>query len=46
MVKLEFYDPCGSLESAQPHAARLSSLEGKRIGIVSNDHWQAPKCCR
>ena len=43
MIRLEFYDPGGALENAQPHAARLQSLEGKRIGIVSNDHWQAPR---
>ena len=41
MVKLEFYDPSGALEVTQPHAARLASLEGKRIGFVSNEQWQA-----
>jgi hypothetical protein len=41
MVKLEFYDPSGALEVAQPHAARLASLAGKRIGFVSNEQWQA-----
>ena len=41
MVKLEFYDPSGTLEVTQPHAARLSSLQGKRIGFVSNEQWQA-----
>ena len=41
MVKLEFYDPSGTMEIAQSHAPRLASLEGKRIGIVSNDQWQA-----
>jgi hypothetical protein len=41
MVKLEFYDPSGALEVTQPHAPRLASLEGKRIGIVSNEQWQA-----
>ena len=41
MVKLEFYDPSGALEVSQPHAPRLASLEGKRIGIVSNEQWQA-----
>ena len=25
----------------RPHAPRLASLEGKRIGIVTNEHWQA-----
>jgi len=41
MVKLEFYDPSGALEVTQPHAPRLASLEDKRIGIVSNEQWQA-----
>src|SRR5271154_5285874 len=41
MVELEFYDPSGSLEITQRYAARLSSLDGKRIGILSNDQWQA-----
>ena len=41
MVKLEFYDPSGTMEIDQSHAPRLASLEGKRIGIVSNDQWQA-----
>ena len=25
----------------QPHAPRLDSLDGKRIGFVSNEQWQA-----
>ncbi len=41
MVKLEFYDPSGTLEIARSHASRLASLQGKRIGFVSNDQWQA-----
>lgn len=41
MVKLEFFDPSGALEKAKPHAPRLASLEGKRIGFVSNEQWQA-----
>ena len=41
MVKLEFHDPSGALEITQPHAPRLASLEGRRIGIVSNEQWQA-----
>ena len=41
MVKLEFHDPSGALEVTVPHAARLASLEGKRIGFVSNEQWQA-----
>ena len=41
MVKLEFHDPSGVLEVTQPHAPRLASLAGKRIGFVSNEQWQA-----
>lgn len=41
MVTLEFFDPSGTLEVTQPFAPRLSTLEGKRIGIVTNEQWQA-----
>ena len=41
MIKLEFHDPSGALEVTVPHAPRLASLEGKRIGFVSNEQWQA-----
>ncbi len=41
MVTLEFYDPSGNTEVTQPHAPRLATLEGKRIGFLSNDQWQA-----
>ena len=41
MVTLEFHDPSGRLEVTQPHAPRLDTLEGKRIGFVSNEQWQA-----
>jgi hypothetical protein len=41
MVELEFYDPSGSLEITQHFAPRLPSLDGKRIGMLSNDQWQA-----
>ena len=41
MNTLEFHDPSGAIEVKQPFAPRLSSLEGKRIGFVSNEQWQA-----
>lgn len=41
MITIEFHDPSGSLDVTTPHAARLDSLEGKRIGFVSNEQWQA-----
>ena len=41
MVTLEFHDPSGSIEVEHPHAPRLDSLAGKRIGFVSNEQWQS-----
>jgi hypothetical protein len=41
MVTLEFFDPSGRLEVKQPHARRLDSLAGRRVGFVSNEQWQA-----
>ena len=41
LVTLEFHDPSGTLEITQPFAPRLDTLEGKRIGFVSNEQWQA-----
>lgn len=41
MVTLEFHDPSSTLMVTQPHAPRLASLEGKRIGFISNEQWQA-----
>lgn len=41
MVTLEFHDPSGALEVTQPFAPRIPTLDGKRIGFVSNEQWQA-----
>ena len=41
MARFEIHDPTGSIEVRQPHAQRLSSLTGKRIGILTNEQWQA-----
>jgi hypothetical protein len=41
MITLEFYDPSGRTEVTRLHAPRLDTLEGKRIGLLSNDQWQA-----
>jgi hypothetical protein len=41
MFSLEFHDPSGAIEIQQPHAPRIASLDGKRIGFVSNEQWQA-----
>ena len=41
MVELEFHDPSGTIDITQPHAPRLPTLAGKRIGFVTNEQWQA-----
>ena len=41
MVTLDFHDPSGAIEVKQPYALRIPALEGKRVGFVSNDQWQA-----
>jgi hypothetical protein len=41
MIKLEFHDPSGTMDVSRPYAPRLSSLAGKRIGLLSNAKWQA-----
>ena len=41
MVQLEFHDPAGAIEITQLHAPRLDSIAGKKIGIVTNEQWQA-----
>ena len=41
MVTLELHDPSGAIEVKQGHAPRIAALEGKRIGFVSNEQWQA-----
>ena len=41
MVTLEFHDPSGALEVSVPFAKRLDTLEGKKIGLITNDQWQA-----
>ena len=41
MHTLEVFDPSGATEVLRLHAPRLDALEGKKIGFVSNDEWQA-----
>lgn len=42
MVTLDFYDPNPvQLAAATPQAPRLDSLNGKKIGFLSIDEWQA-----
>ena len=40
-MRHEFHDPGGELSVTQPHAPRLETLNGKKIGFLSNDQWQA-----
>ena len=41
MTTLDIFDPSGATDILQLHAPRLNNLEGKTIGFVSNDDWQA-----
>ena len=41
MSTLEFHDPSGAIEVTQRFAPRITTLQGKRVGFVSNDQWQA-----
>ena len=36
MIEIQFYDPTGNTEVSQPHAPRPVSLQGKRIGFLTN----------
>lgn len=40
-MRFEFHDPAGTLARSRPHAARLDTLDGKTIGFLSNEQWQA-----
>ena len=41
MTEIAFFDPTGYTEVSQPHAPRLSTLAGKRVGFLTNEQWQA-----
>ena len=41
MNEIAFFDPTGYTEVSQPHAPRPATLEGKRIGFLTNEQWQA-----
>ena len=41
MTSLELMNPTGASEIEVLHAPRIDSLDGKRIGVLSNDVWQA-----
>lgn len=40
-MRFEFHDPSGTLEVTQAHAARVKTLDGKKIGFLTNEQWQA-----
>lgn len=40
-MHLEFHNPSGLTEVSLAHAPRLSTLDGKRIGFLSNGDWQS-----
>lgn len=40
-MRLEFHDPSGAIAATEAYAPRLASLDGKRIGFLSNEQWQA-----
>jgi hypothetical protein len=42
-VKLEVYDPTGSIQVTQTFAPRLASLQGKTICEVSNGLWEVDR---
>jgi hypothetical protein len=40
---MEVFDPSGIVEVTVPFAPRLQSLEGRKIGLLSNQMWQAER---
>lgn len=40
---MEVFDPSGVAQVTANFAARLHTLDGKRIGLVSNQMWQADR---
>ncbi len=41
MNEIEFFDPTSYTAVSQSHAPRLDSLQGKRIGFLTNEEWQS-----
>jgi hypothetical protein len=44
-MKLEVFDPCGTVPDAEQHryALRLNDLNGKTIGEISNRMWESDR---
>jgi len=40
-ASLEVFNPTGETEIIALHAPRLTTLDGKKIGMISNESWQA-----
>lgn len=40
---MDVFDPTGITEVTVPFAPRLASLEGRKIGLLSNQMWQAER---
>ncbi len=40
---MQVFDPAGATGATAPFAARLATLHGKKIGLLSNGHWQAER---
>lgn len=40
---LEVFNPTGATGVTAPFAPRLKTLHGKKIGLLSNGHWQAER---
>lgn len=38
---MEVFNPSGATGVTAPFAPRLRTLNGKKIGLLSNGHWQA-----
>lgn len=41
VAEIQFFNPSGRLDISQHHAARLSTLAGKKIGLLANGEWQS-----
>lgn len=40
---MEVFNPSGATGATAPFAPRLKTLQGKKIALLSNGHWQAER---